>query len=104
LATALSCLAAAYFLLLSLRSFEVATTAERLQLALIVLARVVISALNEAVHSARRRAEVASSKRLQTEASLFAADALQRAIFNSATFSSIATDTLGVIQIFNVGA
>jgi sensor histidine kinase regulating citrate/malate metabolism len=30
--------------------------------------------------------------------------ALQRAIFNSANFSSIATDAMGVIQIFNVGA
>src|SRR3954466_4671192 len=30
--------------------------------------------------------------------------ALQSAIFNSANFSSIATDALGVIQIFNVGA
>jgi PAS domain S-box-containing protein len=30
--------------------------------------------------------------------------ALQDAIFNSANFSSIATDTQGVIQIFNVGA
>jgi PAS domain S-box-containing protein len=30
--------------------------------------------------------------------------ALQRAIFNSAIFSSIATDAKGVIQIFNVGA
>ena len=34
----------------------------------------------------------------------FIADALQRAIFNSANFSSIATDARGVIQIFNVGA
>ena len=32
------------------------------------------------------------------------AGALQRAIFNSANFSSIATDAAGVIQIFNVGA
>src|SRR6202142_117307 len=32
------------------------------------------------------------------------AGALQRAIFNSANFSSIATDAEGVIQIFNVGA
>ncbi|WP_373988309.1 ATP-binding protein [Duganella sp. BuS-21] len=32
------------------------------------------------------------------------ADALQLAIHNSANFSSIATDTRGVIQIFNVGA
>jgi PAS domain S-box-containing protein len=30
--------------------------------------------------------------------------ALQSAIFNSANFSSIATDAMGVIQIFNVGA
>ena len=35
---------------------------------------------------------------------LLKADALQRAIFNSANFSSIATDARGVIQIFNVGA
>src|SRR5580698_3267303 len=32
------------------------------------------------------------------------AEALQRAIFNSANFSKIATDANGVIQIFNVGA
>ncbi|MBU1564529.1 MAG: PAS domain S-box protein, partial [Proteobacteria bacterium] len=32
------------------------------------------------------------------------AEALQNAIFNSANFSSIATDAKGVIQIFNVGA
>ena len=38
-----------------------------------------------------------------TEA-LLQAGALQRAIFNSANFSSIATDAKGVIQIFNVGA
>ena len=35
---------------------------------------------------------------------LLKTDALQRAIFNSANFSSIATDAKGVIQIFNVGA
>src|SRR6202171_6164819 len=39
----------------------------------------------------------------QTEA-LLKTGALQRAIFNSANFSSIATDAKGVIQIFNVGA
>ena len=36
--------------------------------------------------------------------SLLKAGALQDAIFNSANFSSIATDARGVIQIFNVGA
>ena len=42
--------------------------------------------------------------RKRTEAVLLKAGALQRAIFNSANFSSIATDAKGVIQIFNVGA
>jgi PAS domain S-box-containing protein len=40
----------------------------------------------------------------QTEESVLKAGALQSAIFNSANFSSIATDAKGVIQIFNVGA
>jgi len=43
-------------------------------------------------------------KRRQAEEALLKASALQRAIFNSANFSSIATDAHGVIQIFNVGA
>src|SRR6201999_1457496 len=42
--------------------------------------------------------------RRQTEGALLEAGALQSAIFNSANFSSIATDAKGVIQIFNVGA
>ncbi|WP_219212158.1 hybrid sensor histidine kinase/response regulator [Variovorax boronicumulans] len=42
--------------------------------------------------------------RNHAEASLLKAGALQDAIFNSANFSSIATDARGVIQIFNVGA
>jgi len=37
-------------------------------------------------------------------AAVLSAEALQSAIFNSANFSSIATDAKGVIQIFNVGA
>src|SRR6202522_1459531 len=41
---------------------------------------------------------------IQAEAALLEAGALQNAIFNSANFSSIATDAKGVIQIFNVGA
>ncbi len=42
--------------------------------------------------------------RTQADDVLLKAGALQRAIFNSANFSSIATDAKGVIQIFNVGA
>jgi PAS domain S-box-containing protein len=41
---------------------------------------------------------------MQRQASLLKTGALQDAIFNSANFSSIATDAKGVIQIFNVGA
>ena len=40
----------------------------------------------------------------RAEEALLKAGALQSAIFNSASFSSIATDARGVIQIFNVGA
>ena len=42
--------------------------------------------------------------RKKAEEERLKAGALQRAIFNSANFSSIATDAEGVIQIFNVGA
>ena len=45
-----------------------------------------------------------NAARQQSEETLLKAGALQRAIFNSANFSSIATDAKGVIQIFNVGA
>src|SRR3989440_5288064 len=46
--------------------------------------------------------DVTARKRAEEE--LLKAGALQSAIFNSANFSSIATDERGVIQIFNVGA
>jgi len=45
-----------------------------------------------------------NTARKRAEESLLKAGALQRAIFNSANFSCIATDAKGVIQIFNVGA
>jgi PAS domain S-box-containing protein len=45
-----------------------------------------------------------NTARKQAEEALLKAGALQNAIFNSANFSSIATDDKGVIQIFNVGA
>src|SRR3954449_3869830 len=44
------------------------------------------------------------TERKQAEEALRKGGALQSAIFNSANFSSIATDEKGVIQIFNVGA
>ena len=45
-----------------------------------------------------------NTARKAAEEALLKAGALQSAIFNSANFSSIATDAKGVIQIFNVGA
>ena len=45
-----------------------------------------------------------NTARKRAEEALLKAGALQSAIFNSANFSSIATDAKGVIQIFNVGA
>src|SRR3954462_4479474 len=44
------------------------------------------------------------TERKRAEEALRKGGALQNAIFNSANFSSIATDEKGVIQIFNVGA
>ena len=45
-----------------------------------------------------------SGTEFQRQETLLKTGALQDAIFNSANFSSIATDANGVIQIFNVGA
>ncbi|MDB6062547.1 MAG: hybrid sensor histidine kinase/response regulator [Verrucomicrobiaceae bacterium] len=45
-----------------------------------------------------------NTARKEAEEALRTAGELQNAIFNSANFSSIATDEKGVIQVFNVGA
>ncbi len=57
-----------------------------------------VSNLDESETSLDRRTE------LGREEALLKTGALQDAIFNSANFSSIATDEKGVIQLFNVGA
>src|ERR1700730_14199023 len=49
-------------------------------------------------------AEAAGSADVRHAEAPLTTEALQHAIFNSANFSSIATDAKGVIQIFNVGA
>ena len=54
-------------------------------------------------HAAQPGNEDVSSQK-QEEEVLVKAGALQKAIFQSANFSSIATDAKGVIQLFNVGA
>jgi PAS domain S-box-containing protein len=57
-----------------------------------------VTATDHAAHADAAKIEV------QREEALLKTGALQNAIFNSANFSSIATDASGVIQIFNVGA
>ena len=57
---------------------------------------------SDVLHATADAGEIVSEVR--REATLLKAEALQNAIFNSANFSSIATDAKGVIQIFNVGA
>ena len=104
LATGVSYLLSCYYLLPPLHSFAVASPADRGRQALFVLAGALVSVLNEALHRARRSADAAVRANLRSEETLLQSSALQNAIFNSANFSSIATDAKGVIQIFNVGA
>ncbi len=52
----------------------------------------------------KQHVDAVTELRSEAEATLLKAGALQNAIFNSANFSSIATDERGVIQLFNVGA
>jgi PAS domain S-box-containing protein len=107
LATALSSLLANHYLLRPLGSLTAAWGSDQWDLFFVVAAGVVISALNEALHRARGRAEVAILKQReaqQAQEALLKAGALQSAIFNSANLASIVTDANGVIQIFNVGA
>ncbi|MET0893957.1 MAG: response regulator [Pseudoxanthomonas sp.] len=61
-----------------------------------------MSALDPGMLARREVAE--GSMEFQRQSALLKTGALQDAIFNSAYFSSIATDEKGVIQIFNVGA
>ena len=65
--------------------------------ALLFVAFLVLVVLN-------RRVKSQSANPADNPLLLLKAGALQNAIFNSANFSSIATDAQGVIQIFNVGA
>jgi PAS domain S-box-containing protein len=103
LATGLSFCLANYYLCVPLHTFQMGLEAERWDLFFVVLAGVVMSVLNEALHRARRQADIDMQER-QVRVAEVKVEVLQNAIFNSANFSSIATDEKGVIQIFNVGA
>jgi PAS domain S-box-containing protein len=100
-ATVASYLASCYYLLPPLHSFAVDSPFERWQQFFVVLAGVLISVLNEALHRARRRADLFSRDSLQARSALAKVEPLQDAIFHSARFWIIATDDKGIIQIFN---
>lgn len=70
LGTGISCLGADYFLLLPRQTLAVTSVAERWQLFFVALAGVVISVIIEALHRARRRAELATREHQQAEAAL----------------------------------
>jgi PAS domain S-box-containing protein len=102
--TAVACLLAAGFLLPPQLDLSVQTVENQLQLAMLAFCGVAFSIFHGSLGRARRRADGSTRGHRQTERDLIKVEALQSAIFNSANFSSIATDAKGVIQIFNVGA
>ena len=75
----------------------------------IVLASIVLLFVFLAVQALRirrtiRNRDAEAQQAVEVHGAMLKTGALQNAIFNSANFSSIATDAQGVIQIFNVGA
>jgi PAS domain S-box-containing protein len=64
LATALSYLGASYYLLAPIHSLRIASGVEHWHIFFVALSGVVISALNEALHRARRRADIVTGERL----------------------------------------
>ena len=104
LATAATYFTASYYLLPPFHSFAIASSVDRWQQFFAVLAGVLISVLNEALHRARRQADLFSREHLQARSALLKVETLQAAIFHTACFWIIATDVKGLIQIFNAGA
>jgi PAS domain S-box-containing protein len=70
----------------------------------IVLLLVFLALLYVRIRRVMRGSSAVEQGLQEVQQPLLKAGALQDAIFNSANFSSIATDAQGVIQIFNVGA
>jgi PAS domain S-box-containing protein len=71
LATVISYFGASYYLLPPFHSLRVASVVDRWDIFFVMLAGLVISALNESLHRARRRADLATRKK-QTRGSFFA--------------------------------
>jgi PAS domain S-box-containing protein len=96
LATAVAAVCALFFLV-PLGSPRVDDPSDLIGLALFVVINVLITALNEALHRARRRAEVAPDAFRESEARL-------RGVVASATDAIITIDAAQKITLFNSGA
>jgi PAS domain S-box-containing protein len=103
LATALSYFAASYFLLPPINSFQVALTAERWQQFFVAIAGVVISVLNEALHRARRRAQVAMQAHQQMDQALQESQGRYRALVEWSP-EAIAVHRNGILIFVNPAA
>ncbi len=105
LATALSALVSQYFFLSPQYSFAIDSSGQGLRLIVFVLEGVVISAVVEAMHSARRRAERALEASTQTEERfrLLVESAKDYAIFMVDPDGRIAEWNAGAERLFGYG-
>jgi two-component system, cell cycle sensor histidine kinase and response regulator CckA len=101
LATVLSYFAASYYLLPPLHSFRVESAGERWQLFLVVLAGVVISALNEALHRERRRRDRAIFRQRKADEALLDERDRARRYLDTAEVILLALDLEGRITLVN---
>ncbi len=95
LATLLSFLGASYFLLAPIHSFAIASIGERWDEFFISLAGVVISVLCEALHRARRRAEIATREQQRAQEARHASEGRLRAYFEEAADGMFIHDDTG---------
>ena len=92
LATVLSYLGASYYLLPPIHSFAVASSAERWQQFFLALAGVAISVVNEALHRARHRADIATTEIRRTESIVRASEGRLRMATDNARVGLVMVD------------
>jgi len=92
LSTALTYLGASYYLLAPIHSFTVASSVERWQQFFLATAGIFISVMNEALHRARRRADVATTEHRQAEAAVRASEERLRMVTDNARVGLVMVD------------